>query len=129
MELIRNRQNLQKKSSTQVELSNQSNYAFEGGEWFQFRIHYGFINASYASLTLSEKEYNGIPVINPFDKNTFINAFIRIPINNSFCRNPFSNPLIWIPAIYPLNGFPLINLLIRFHVYACLIDIFPNCKH
>ena len=42
-------------------LSNSS--AFKTGEWLQFRIHYGFFNASYASLTLSNDTINGAPVI------------------------------------------------------------------
>lgn len=32
---------------------------FESGEWFRFRIHYGFLNASYATLSLSEEEFKG----------------------------------------------------------------------
>jgi hypothetical protein len=28
--------------------------AFQGGEWFQFRIHYGLINAGYAELEVKE---------------------------------------------------------------------------
>ena len=27
--------------------------AFKAGEWLKFRIHYGFLNASYATLQLS----------------------------------------------------------------------------
>lgn len=33
--------------------------AFKAGEWFQFRIHYGFLNASYASLSLKNDNLNG----------------------------------------------------------------------
>ena len=47
---------------TNITLKETSNEAFAGGEWFQFRIHYGFINASFASLSLEEKEFNGEPV-------------------------------------------------------------------
>ncbi|WP_224484150.1 DUF3108 domain-containing protein [Robertkochia aurantiaca] len=32
---------------------------FKGGEWFQFRIHYGILNASFASLTLTEEKLDG----------------------------------------------------------------------
>lgn len=56
------------KNSSEIYLKKASNDAFQGGEWFQFRIHYGFINASYASLTLSEKEYNGVPVFHAVGK-------------------------------------------------------------
>lgn len=50
------------KKPSEIKLKETSNGTFQGGEWFQFRIHYGFINASYASLSLTEKEYNGVPV-------------------------------------------------------------------
>lgn len=33
--------------------------AFKGGEWFQFRVHYGIFNASYATLSLRETTLNG----------------------------------------------------------------------
>ncbi|WP_086475757.1 MULTISPECIES: DUF3108 domain-containing protein [Arenibacter] len=36
--------------------------AFKPGEWLKFRIHYGFLNASYATLHVSSKEFNGVPV-------------------------------------------------------------------
>jgi len=36
---------------------------FGAGEWFQFRIHYGIFNASYATLELSNDTVNGIPVL------------------------------------------------------------------
>lgn len=32
--------------------------SFESGEWFQFRIHYGILNASYATLELKETTLN-----------------------------------------------------------------------
>ncbi|HET8855170.1 MAG TPA: DUF3108 domain-containing protein, partial [Salinimicrobium sp.] len=40
----------------------QSHQAFEDGEWFQFRIHYGPFNASFATLEVDETTLNGIPV-------------------------------------------------------------------
>jgi hypothetical protein len=36
---------------------------FMAGEWFQFRIHYGIFNASYATLELTKDSVNGIPVL------------------------------------------------------------------
>ncbi|UOB19137.1 DUF3108 domain-containing protein [Abyssalbus ytuae] len=33
--------------------------SFAAGEWFKFRIHYGFLNASYATLNLKETTLNG----------------------------------------------------------------------
>lgn len=39
-----------------------SQAAFEGGEWFKFRIHYGLFNASYATLEVDETRLNNKPV-------------------------------------------------------------------
>jgi len=33
--------------------------AFKSGEWFQFRVHYGIFNASFATLNLKEDRLNG----------------------------------------------------------------------
>lgn len=42
--------------ATQAPSPNES--AFKGGEWFQFRIHYGIFNASYATLSVTETTLN-----------------------------------------------------------------------
>ena len=39
-----------------------SQQAFEEGEWFKFRIHYGIFNASYATLEVDETSLNSRPV-------------------------------------------------------------------
>ena len=36
--------------------------AFKSGEWLKFRIHYGFLNASYATLHLNSEKLDTIPV-------------------------------------------------------------------
>ncbi|MGA8853896.1 MAG: DUF3108 domain-containing protein [Christiangramia sp.] len=36
--------------------------AFDSGEWFKFRIHYGLFNASYATLEVDEANLNNTPV-------------------------------------------------------------------
>ncbi|AZQ43402.1 DUF3108 domain-containing protein [Nonlabens ponticola] len=36
--------------------------AFDTGEWFKFRIHYGMFNASYATLNVTNARYKGKPV-------------------------------------------------------------------
>ncbi|MBW8200781.1 DUF3108 domain-containing protein [Flagellimonas abyssi] len=36
--------------------------AFKPGEWLKFRIHYGFLNASYATLHLTSETLNNVPV-------------------------------------------------------------------
>ncbi|NER14459.1 DUF3108 domain-containing protein [Leptobacterium flavescens] len=43
--------------------NNNTNYkAFKSGEWFQFRIHYGIFNASYATLEVKDEYMDGVPV-------------------------------------------------------------------
>lgn len=36
--------------------------AFKPGEWLKFRIHYGFLNASYATLQVNSEVLDGTPV-------------------------------------------------------------------
>ncbi len=36
--------------------------AFEAGEWLRFRLHYGLLNASYATLQVHSSKIDGIPV-------------------------------------------------------------------
>ena len=38
---------------------NAQNSAYGGGEWFNFRVHYGFVTAGYASLEVKETTYRG----------------------------------------------------------------------
>lgn len=44
--------------------------AFRGGEWFQFRIHYGIFNASYATLSVNETSLNGKDVYHVVGKGS-----------------------------------------------------------
>ena len=48
--------------STKIENNSNKKLPFQSGEWFEFRIHYGIFNASYASLELVKDTINGIPV-------------------------------------------------------------------
>ncbi|WP_298478876.1 DUF3108 domain-containing protein [uncultured Maribacter sp.] len=36
--------------------------AFKPGEWLKFRMHYGFLNASYATLQVKSAKINNVPV-------------------------------------------------------------------
>ena len=36
--------------------------AYKTGEWLKFRIHYGFLNASYATIHLKENVLDDKPV-------------------------------------------------------------------
>jgi hypothetical protein len=42
--------------------SEERSVPFKPGEWLKFRLHYGFLNASYATLHLTEDKFNDIPV-------------------------------------------------------------------
>ena len=40
----------------------QSKSAFDTGEWLKFRLHYGWLNASYATLHVKSSHISGVPV-------------------------------------------------------------------
>lgn len=47
----------------QIITPNESSYqAFQDGEWFEFRLHYGIFNASYATLKVEEDTIDNVPV-------------------------------------------------------------------
>ena len=48
--------------STKIENNSTKKLPFQSGEWFEFRIHYGIFNASYASLELVNDTFLRIPV-------------------------------------------------------------------
>ncbi len=43
---------------TTVSFDSQKEDAFGVGEWFKFRIHYGFVNAGFATLEVKEATVN-----------------------------------------------------------------------
>lgn len=44
---------------TTVSFDTQRENAFDAGEWFKFRIHYGIVNAGYATLEVKEATIKG----------------------------------------------------------------------
>lgn len=46
----------------------QKERAFEVGEWFKFRIHYGIVNAGYATVEVKEDEKNNKKVFHAIGK-------------------------------------------------------------
>ena len=42
--------------------AQQKESSFKAGEWLKFRMHYGFLNASYATLKVYNDTVRGIPV-------------------------------------------------------------------
>ena len=65
-----------------MQLSAQKYYpAFKPGEWLKFRIHYGFLNACYATLQLNSDTINGIPVYHVVGKGKtsgFASIFFKV---------------------------------------------------
>lgn len=58
--------------------------SFEEGEWLKFRIHYGFINAGYATLKLKRAKKNGVALFHAIGKGWTVGAaslFFRIKDN------------------------------------------------
>ncbi|WP_046743261.1 DUF3108 domain-containing protein [Kordia zhangzhouensis] len=58
--------------------------AFQSGEWFKFRIHYGFINASYATLEVKDEYLNGKNVYHVIGKGQttgFASWFFKVDDN------------------------------------------------
>lgn len=51
-----------------VSFDNQSDDSFDSGEWFKFRIHYGIINAGYATLEVQEAVRNNKKVFHVIGK-------------------------------------------------------------
>ncbi len=63
-------------------LTAQKHYpAFKSGEWLKFRIHYGILNASYATLHLSSDTLDSIPVYHVVGKGKttgFASIFFKV---------------------------------------------------
>ena len=47
---------------TSLTFAQQSHEAFQAGEWFKFRIHYGMFTASYATLEVVDEKIGTMPV-------------------------------------------------------------------
>lgn len=66
--------------STSV-FAQKRNPAYKSGEWLKFRIHYGFLNASYATLQLSTDKIDSIPVYHVVGKGKttgFASIFFKV---------------------------------------------------
>ncbi|KAA1243661.1 DUF3108 domain-containing protein [Aquimarina sp. RZ0] len=47
---------------TTFSFAQENHSSFDTGEWFKFRIHYGWFTASYATLEVKNETLNGMPV-------------------------------------------------------------------
>ncbi len=59
----------------------QETSAFKAGEWLKFRVHYGFLNASFATLHLNSGELDSIPVYHVVGKGKttgFASLFFKV---------------------------------------------------
>ncbi len=54
--------NSSKGSSSNKKKKEKKESAFKPGEWLKFRLHYGFLNASYATLHVKSAKIDNIPV-------------------------------------------------------------------
>jgi len=66
---------------TTLALTAQKRPAFKAGEWLKFRIHYGFLNASYATLQLKSEKLDSIPVYHVVGKGKttgFASIFFKV---------------------------------------------------
>ena len=48
--------------TTKLDKNSTQEIPFKAGEWLEFRIHYGFFNASFATIELVKDTLNGSPV-------------------------------------------------------------------
>lgn len=53
---------------TTVSFNSKKEDAFDVGEWFKFRIHYGFVNAGYATMEVKEATINSKKVFHVIGK-------------------------------------------------------------
>lgn len=61
--------------------SQDGSSAFKTGEWLKFRLHYGWLNASYATLQVNSNEIDGIPVYHVVGKGKttgFASIFFKV---------------------------------------------------
>lgn len=67
-----------------LNVSAQSHQAFEAGEWFRFRIHYGMFNASFATLEVKETTLRNKPVYHVVGKGKstgLLHLFFKVDDN------------------------------------------------
>ena len=62
-------------------MGQSSRPAFKPGEWLKFRIHYGLLNASYATLHLTSETLDNVPVYHVVGKGKttgFASIFFKV---------------------------------------------------
>lgn len=83
--------------------SSQKERAFDSGEWFKFRVHYGLINAGYATLELQEATKNNRKVYHAIGKGYTTGMsrfFFRVDDNyESYFDKETGNPYQFVRKI------------------------------
>ncbi len=78
--------------------------AFKPGEWLKFRIHYGILNASYATLHLTSDTIRGVPVYHVKGRGTttgFASLFFKVDDTyESYFGREDGRPYRFIRKIY-----------------------------
>ncbi len=62
-------------------MGQKSSPAFKNGEWLKFRIHYGILNASYATMHLTSETLDSVPVYHVVGKGKttgFASIFFKV---------------------------------------------------
>ena len=88
---------------TSLGFSSQKERAFDSGEWFKFRIHYGLINAGYATLEVQEATKNNKKVYHAIGKGYTTGMsrfFFRVDDNyESYFDKETGNPYQFVRKI------------------------------
>jgi hypothetical protein len=83
--------------------SSQKERAFDVGEWFKFRIHYGLINAGYATVEVQEAIKNNTKVFHAIGKGYTTGMsrfFFRVDDNyESYFDKETGNPVQFVRKI------------------------------
>lgn len=77
--LAYNSKNIEIAKTTKIHKEKMS--AFKAGEWLKFRLHYGFLNASYATLQVKSDKIDGVPVyhvIGHGETSGFASIFFKV---------------------------------------------------
>ncbi|MDX1751812.1 Protein of unknown function [Salinimicrobium sediminis] len=86
-----------------LNVSAQSHQAFQDGEWFRFRVHYGMVNAGFATLEVKETTFKNQPVYHVVGKGNstgMVHVFFKVDDNyESFMHKETGMPLRFIRQI------------------------------
>lgn len=84
-------------------VKSQGHQAFQEGEWFQFRIHYGVFNASYATLEVKESHLQNNEVYHVVGKGKstgLLHLFFKVDDNyETYIDKDSGNPYKFIRQI------------------------------